>query len=96
MYTVIFSPTAAGQYADIVERIAPYKKKLNIFEQEIEQAIRRLESMPSAYPPKGTMLAARLRKSAYYLFFRIDESSMRVTVVLIISQKQSKKDWPTS
>lgn len=96
MYTVVFSPVAAGQYADLVARFAPYKKKLEVFEREIEQVIRQLESMSSSYPPKGTMLAARLRKSEYYLFFRIHESSMRVTIVLIISQKQNEKDWPTS
>lgn len=96
MYRVIFMPKAASQYADIIERFSPYKKKLQTFEKEIEYAIRRLESMPSSYSLKGNMLAARLQKSGFYMFFKINEEAKHVTVVLIISQKQSEESWPIS
>jgi len=42
MHTIIFSPKAASQYADIIEILSTAPKKLKTFEQEIEAAIQRL------------------------------------------------------
>ncbi|MEL7342588.1 MAG: type II toxin-antitoxin system RelE/ParE family toxin, partial [Bacteroidota bacterium] len=86
MYRVIFTPKAADQYAKVIERFADAKKSLQTFETEIESVIRRLENMPESYAPKGTLRAARLVKSAYYLFFNLDEEKKVVSVVMLISQ----------
>ena len=94
MYTVIFSPKAANQYADIIDFLSAGPKKLTTFEKEIESAIRRLERMPESYPYKGKLRAARLVKSEYYLFYRIEDHSQQVVVVLIISQKADSSKWP--
>ncbi|MEM6346950.1 MAG: type II toxin-antitoxin system RelE/ParE family toxin [Bacteroidota bacterium] len=94
MYKVIFTPQAADQYASIIERFSDAKKSLQQFESEIESVIRRLESMPESYPPKGQLRAARLPKSGYYLFFHIAEKEMLVTAIMLISQKASPQNWP--
>ena len=73
MYKVSFSPQAAEQYADIVEIPSAYPKKLQTFENEIEYVVRRLEKMPESYSIIGSLRAARLRKSQYYMFYRVEK-----------------------
>ncbi|MEZ4829605.1 MAG: type II toxin-antitoxin system RelE/ParE family toxin [Bacteroidia bacterium] len=94
MYKVIFIPSAASQYAEVLEKLASAPKSLAAFEREIEHAIRRLEIMPESYPPKGKIRAVRLVKSQYYLFFQVEEEKKRVVITLIIHQKQNPDKWP--
>lgn len=94
MYKVSFSPKAAAQYADIVEILSNYPKKLLTFENEIESLIRRLEKMPESYSIKGSLRAARLRKSQYYMFYKVENEDNKVLVILLISQQADPQNWP--
>lgn len=94
MYIVTFSAKATDQYLAVIDRVKNAKKSLQTFEKELEFAIRRLERMPESYPPKGKYRAARLAKSGYYLFFRIEEEEKRTIVLTLISQKASPENWP--
>ena len=48
MYTVIFSPKAANQYADIIDFLSAGPKKLTTFEKEIESANKAIKALEDA------------------------------------------------
>ena len=94
MYQVVFTPAAANQYAEVEDRWSEAPKRLATFRQEIDAVVDRLQNMPESYPPKGNMRAARLAKSLYYLFYRIEDANQRVVVVMLIHQRQDPANWP--